>query len=186
MHVIQHYDILKEFIEKSLRDEYGLLDNEHNHGPMSVVSWMKNIIENKTWCDSTFIGCLTSVWSCRCTVIDAVSLHEQKFRHDLEFTNEGVDLVLIFNGHSAEGHYSAAIETKEGMSISLLKVEAVVQSTKYNVLQDLKERLLSWSLWTTEPDFIEVSNYMKMLQPGKYSVHTCYCNRIHTYLQNLL
>ena len=54
--------------------------------------------------DSVILSLLASVWSVRVTIVGSRTLHEIRFRHDLDL--EFSDIALVFNTSEGNGHYS--------------------------------------------------------------------------------
>ena len=140
------YDIVK----KGLIENYGLppdpngdkdkskdeTKEEEKVGPFSIVSYMKYIAVSKRWEDTICLILISSMWSARISVELSRTLGQIKFRHDLPL--EQADLIVVFNSHEQNGHYTAVIRSNE----QVMMADKLRYSKRYNITTDVKARLL--------------------------------------------
>ena len=149
-HFIKSKEELYGIVKKGLIENYGLLPDpngdkdkskhetkeEEKVGPFSIVSYMKYIAVSKRWGDTICLILISSMWSARISVVLSRTLGQIKFRHDLPL--EQADLIVVFNSHEQNGHYTAVIRSNE----QVMMADKLRYSKRYNIATDVKPRLL--------------------------------------------
>ena len=99
---------------------------------------------------------ISSMWAVKITVLRSDSLREVRFRHDADI--DDVDIVLVYNSKSINGHYSPAICVEGGEAETLEIREDMVKSKQYDPEVDRLERkslgIWRWKEGTNYKDFI--------------------------------
>ena len=91
--------------------------------------------ENLVWGDSVILSLLASMWSVRVTIVGSRTLHEVRFRHDLDL--EFSDIALVFNTSECNGHYSGLIRRNQ----VVCTIRRLTFSKKWDKEKDAAERL---------------------------------------------
>ena len=105
-HGLNNIDILRPFLEKNIREIYGL--GEGGIGPFSICSYFEHILQDKSWRDSIFVNLLASLWGVRITILRCDTFTEIRYRH--EGSLKEVCIGLLYNGkEEGGGHYSPLV-----------------------------------------------------------------------------
>ena len=91
--------------------------------------------QNLVWGDSVILTLLASMWSIRLTVVGSRSLHDMRFRHDLDL--EFTDIALVHNTSEGNGHYSGLMRRNQ----EVCSTRELAYSKKWNKEKDAAERL---------------------------------------------
>ena len=91
--------------------------------------------DNLVWEDSVILSLLALMWSVRATIVGSRTLHEIRFRHDLDL--EFSDIALVFSTSEENGHYSGLIRRNQEVCAS----RRLTFSKKWNKEKDAAERL---------------------------------------------
>ena len=105
-------------------------------GPFTIKEYFQYIIKEKSWGDFTCLLLLSTVWSCRISVVNSTTLGEMRVRHNMELGL--TDIPLLFNSSEDEGHFSALMCCNK----ELLEGGKVGKGPGYDLQEDIKERLL--------------------------------------------
>jgi hypothetical protein len=73
-------------------------EGEQTIGPFSVVTYLRYMLQNRSWIDQVMVRALSIMWGLRVTILDCSTLNEFRFRHDLPLGL--VDMVLCWNGRN--------------------------------------------------------------------------------------
>ena len=92
--------------------------------------------DNLVWGDRVILSLLASVWSVRVTVVGSRTLHEIRFRYDLDL--EFSDIALVFNTLEGNGHYSGLIRRNQ----EVCATSRLTFSKKWDKEKDAAERLI--------------------------------------------
>ena len=87
------------------------------------------------FCSCSILSLLASVWSVRVTIVGSRTLHEIRFRHDLDL--ELSDIALVFNTSERNGHYSGLIRRNQ----EVCATRRLTFSKKWDKEKDAAERL---------------------------------------------
>ena len=116
-HMVGNIDLLYPAMKQGILENYGWQeegdddDSMEKVGPFSIYSWAHYMKQNLVWGDSVILTLLASMWSIRLTVVDSRSLHEVRFRHDLDL--EFTDIALVYNTSEGNGHYSGLMRRNQ-------------------------------------------------------------------------
>lgn len=136
LQIIAHACMNIELVAPHLKPEIlGIYGNGKPAGPFSLKGWLRyHISKRKVWGDGGTLGLLASGTSQRITIVYANTGAEVRLRHDKPI-NE-VDIVLIFNGSEASGHYSSVIWS-DGNTVTATSPKPV---EGYSEVDAVKER----------------------------------------------
>ena len=81
------------------------------------------------------LSLLASMWSVRVTIVGSRTLHEIRFRHDLDL--EFSDIALVFNTSEGNGHHSGLIRRNQKVCVT----RRLTFSKKWDKEKDAAERL---------------------------------------------
>ena len=107
--MVGHIDLLYPVVKQGILENYGWQDEDDDDdalpkvGPFSIYSWAMYMKEKLVWGDSVILSLLASMWSVRVTIVGSRTLHEVRFRHDLDL--DFSDIALVFNTSEGNGHY---------------------------------------------------------------------------------
>ena len=140
-HMVGNIDLLYPMVKQGILENYVWQEEEDDDasmekvGPFSIYSWALYMKKNLVWGDSVILSLLASMWSIRLTIVGSRSLHEVRFRHDLdlEFTN----IALVYNTSEGNGHYSGLLRRNQ----EVCSTRPLAYSKKWNKEQDAAERL---------------------------------------------
>ena len=140
--MVGHIDLLYPIVKQGILENYGWQEEEDEDddnslpkvGPFSIYSWAMYMKDNLVWGDSVILSLLASVWSVRVTIVGSRTLHEIRFRHDLDL--EFSDIALVFNTSEENGHYSGFRRNQE-----VCATRRLTFSKKWNKEKDAAERL---------------------------------------------
>ena len=99
--MVSNIDLLYPVVKQGILENYGWQEEDDNDdsmekvGPFSIYSWALYMKNNLVWGDSVILSLLASMWSIRLTIVGSRSLHEVRFRHDLNL--EFTDIALVYN-----------------------------------------------------------------------------------------
>ena len=98
-HLLENWNKLGEQITKDITMQYGrphgeingrLIAKEKRKGSetiniygFSVLEWCQYVLKDKFWLDEIFLKLVSSMWSCRISVIRSDSLRTVAYRHNL-------------------------------------------------------------------------------------------------------
>ena len=140
-HMVGNIDLLYPVVKQGILENYGWQEQDDNDDSMekvglfsiySLALYMKN---NLVWGDSVILTLLASMWSIRLTIVGSRSLHEVRFRHDLDL--EFTDIALVYNTSEGNGHYSGLLRRNQ----EVCSTRPLSYSKKWNKQQDATERL---------------------------------------------
>ena len=142
-HLVGHIDLLYPIVKQGILENYGWQEEEDEDddnampkvGPFSIHSWAIYMKDNLVWGDSVILSLLASMWSVRVTTVGSRTLHEIRFRHDLDL--EFSDIALVFNTSEGNGHYSGLIRRNQ----EVCATRRLTFSKKWNKEKDAAERL---------------------------------------------
>ena len=140
-HMVGHIDLLYPVVKQGILENYGWQEEEDDDdsmekvGPFSIYSWALYMKKNLVSGDSVILSLLASVWSIRPTIVGSRSIHEVRFRHDLDL--EFTDITLVYNTSEGSGHYSGLMRKNQEVS----STRPLTYSQKWNKEQDAAERL---------------------------------------------
>ena len=145
-HMVGHIDFMYPVIKQGILENYGWQYEDDDDddddddalpkvGPFSIFSWATYMKENSVWGDSVILGLLTSMWSVRVTIVGSRTLHEVRFRHDLDL--EFSDIALVYKISEGNGHYSGLIRRNQ----EVCATRRLTFSKKWDKEKDAAERL---------------------------------------------
>ena len=140
-HMVGNIDLLYPVVKQGILENYGWQEEDDNDdsmekvGPFSIYLWALYMKNNLVWRDSAILSLLASMWSIRLTIVGSRSLHEVRFRHDLDL--EFTDIALVYNTSEGNGHYSGLLRRNQ----EVCSTRPLAYSKKWNKQQDAAERL---------------------------------------------
>ena len=140
-HMVGNIDLLYPVVKQGILENYGWQEEDDDDdsmekvGPFSIYSWAFYMKNNFMWGDSVILSLLASMWSIRLIIVGSRSLHEVRFRHDLDL--EFTDITLVYNTSEGNGHYSGLLRRNQ----EVCSTRKFAYSKKWNKQQDAAERL---------------------------------------------
>ena len=140
-HMVGKIDLLYPVVKHGILENYGWQEEDDDDdsmekvGPFSIYSWALYMKNNLVWGDSVILSLLASMWPIRLTIVGSRSLHEVRFRHDLDL--EFTDIALVYNTSEGNGHYSGLLRRNQ----EVCSTRPLAYSKKWNKQQDAAERL---------------------------------------------
>ena len=137
-HMVGHIDLLYPVVKQGILENYGWQEEEDplpKVGPFHIYSWATYMKDNLVWGDSVILNFLASMWSVRVTIVGSRTLHEVRFRHDLDL--EFTHIALVSNTSEGNGHYSGLIRRNQ----EVCATRGLTFSKKWDKEKDAAERL---------------------------------------------
>ena len=140
-HMVGNIDLLYPAVKQGILENYGWQEDSDDDdsmekvGPFSIYSWAYYMKQNLVLGDSLILTLLALIWSIRLTVVGSRSLHEVRFRHDLDL--EFTDIALVHNTSEGNGHYSGLMRRNQ----EVCSTKELAYSKKWNKEKDAAERL---------------------------------------------
>ena len=163
-HLLENRNKLGEQITNDITMQYGRPDSEINgilitkekrkgsetikiYG-FSVLEWYQYVLKDKFLLDETFLKLVSSMWSCRISVIRSDYLRTVDYRHNLFWSQ--ADIIMMYNCCPLNEHYSAVMGNLDTGAYIIAMVEQVRYTKNCRKFVDLDERLrraeMSWDL----------------------------------------
>lgn len=169
VHACMCIEKLGEKMEEEIRGMYGAGDG--GVGPFSVKGYLKHHAKEKEWGDSLMLDLMSSGTSLRITVLNSRTCSEHRIRHNKSLV--GVDIVLVFNGNTVNGHYSGVM-WQDGARVDCSG--SFQTGSGFDPEVDARERLLRGGKKGTGVETITSSRLQVLLRKEKIldEMFSCY------------